>query len=162
MSLSRSSHVLRELSVYQIVRCLTRETRRSRVYALTENGVRCRERLTGDRTEAAARPMLDYRIWHLLSWVSFRHRSAMLKAMDRPLQPCAVKRRARFLIPDLRMSATNCRDSMRLFVERGIARPVWLRKHRHPQYELTEVGRQLQRLLWEAEACGNDRRAVGG
>ena len=76
---------------------------------------------------------------------------AIIKAMKEPLQPATIKRRARSLDPNLRMSANNVRDVIRLLLDRGIVRRVEIKKKRHPRYELTELGRVIQELLLRAE-----------
>jgi len=90
--------------------------------------------------------------WNLLGWVCYRHRAAILKTLSEPLQPSAIKRRARARDPTLRMSANNVRDVIRLFKQRGIVQPVYLRKKKHPRYELTDVGKTLRQLLGQAES----------
>jgi predicted DNA-binding transcriptional regulator len=71
--------------------------------------------------------------------------------MDEPLQPAAIKRRARRHDPEIRMSANNVRDVIQVFLRRGIVTSVLERGKTHPRYELTETGRQLQQLLLRAE-----------
>jgi DNA-binding HxlR family transcriptional regulator len=63
------------------------------------------------------------------------------------MQAAAVKRRAVFQNPQLRMSANNVRDVMRYLLSTGIARRVEVRKKAHPRYELTDLGRTFQQLL---------------
>jgi hypothetical protein len=93
-------------------------------------------------------PQID---WTLFGWVCFSHRAAVLKALTMPLQPATIKRRARSQVPGLRMSANNVRDVIRLFLEKGIVRPVHLRKRTFPAYEPTATGQALRELLFRAE-----------
>lgn len=89
--------------------------------------------------------------WDLYGWVCYRHRAAILKTLTEPMQPATIKRKARSRDPTLRMSANNTRDIIRLFRERGIVQPVYVRKKAHARYELTETGMVLQRLLAQAD-----------
>ena len=59
--------------------------------------------------------------------------------------------RARTHNPGIRMSANNVRDVIRLFVSKGVVRPITAKRRSHRRYELSEVGKQLRLLLLEAE-----------
>ena len=91
--------------------------------------------------------------WELYGWVCFRHRAAIIRALTEPLQPAAIKRRAKLRFPNLTMSANNARDIIKLFLQRGIVEPVKNRKKAHLKYELTELGEKLQNLLMKAGVC---------
>ncbi len=71
--------------------------------------------------------------------------------MTEPLQPSIIKRRARLMNPDLRMSANNVRDVMRLLLAWGVTKPIQIKRKAHLRYELTEQGLVYQRLLQQAE-----------
>lgn len=143
-SVSRS--VVR-LAKHRVVRCLNPAARRSRVYGLTRKGVKLREGLDPDRVYQS--PKIDYELFGCLC---HRHRKAVLLSLDRPLQPADIKRRARLRDGRLRISSNNVRDLIPLFLERGVVRPVRVRKRVHFRYELTEAGRQLREFMIRAEA----------
>jgi hypothetical protein len=84
--------------------------------------------------------------------VCYSQRRAVLEALDAPRYPAAMKRRARYLHPGIRLSANNVRDVIHLFHERGIVTPIHVAGRVHPHYALTEQGKVLQRLVWEREA----------
>lgn len=128
------SRQLRKLAEHGRVCCLTPTAQRSRVYATREH--------------ASARQEV---CWDLYAWICFSHRSAVLRALDQPLQPAEIARRARRRDPQLRMSANNVRDVIAAFRTRGVVRPHIVKKKAHPRYELTPTGRQLQQLLLAAE-----------
>ena len=154
MSRDACSHLLWELLVYDLVRCLNEHARRSRVYWLTYLGLGCQLKLyelLHTRPPSHHLPKVD---WYLYGWVCFSHREAIIKALLYPMQPSAVKRRARLQNFKLRMSANNVRDVIRLFLAKDIVKPVHRRRSAHPAYELTDVGIEVQRLLYRA-----DRRA---
>jgi hypothetical protein len=134
------------LATKKLVSCLNPESNRSRVYWLTAHGTACRRTLFG--REETPLPALD---WRLYGWACFSHRSAIIKALDQPLQPAAIKRRARHQNPALRMSANNVRDVIRLFLQHGIVTKTEPPGAAHPRYELTATGKELQRLLFTAE-----------
>jgi len=151
LRLSQCTCLLRALRRRSLVRCLNEEARRSRVYWLTRAGRDCQRQfraLRGLAPPALTLPEVD---WALYGWICFSHRAAILKALDEPLQPSAIKRRARCQDDGLRMSANNVRDVIRLFVQRGIVHQVMVRKKAHPRYELTRTGRMLRELLFAAE-----------
>jgi len=144
--------VLRKLAKRDWVRCLNTDARRSRLYWLTPPGQADQRRLfleTGKQQPECHFPSID---WSLYGWVCFSHRSVIIKTLTEPLQPAAIKRRARIQQSTLRMSANNARDILRLFTARGLVQPVRVRKKVHLRYELTSTGRQFQQLLWRAEA----------
>lgn len=152
LSLDACSRVLQQLATQGLVRCLNAEARQSRVYWLSEDGRRIRERL---RTQAGL-PELEHGFpevdWQLYGWVCYRHRAAVIKALTEPLQPAAIKRRARSRDPGLCISANNVRDVIGLLVAKGIVVPVQIRRKAHPRYQLTDTGLRLQTLLNQAEA----------
>ena len=141
---------IQSLAARGLVRCLNPEARSSRLYWLTDAGMR-RQRAWSPAYGRPKRKVLPESIdWNLYGWVCYRHRAAIIKALTEPLQPAAIKRRARTHNPGIRMSANNVRDVIRLFVSKGIVRRITA-KRSHPRYELSEVGQQLRHLLLEAE-----------
>jgi hypothetical protein len=132
--LDETTELLRRLRHGGRVRCLNPDARRGRVYTSTTN--------TNDSA-------VD---WSLYGWVCFHQRRAVLEALDEARSPAAIKRRARFLHPGIRLSANNVRDIIREFREHDLVRPVAARGRAHPAYALSPTGAVLQRLVWENEA----------
>jgi hypothetical protein len=151
-------HVLWELAVYQLSVCLNQQAHCSRVYWLTTLGAACQRRLREDRRLPPIKQELPGPgagiDWGLYGWVCFSHRAAVIKALGEPLQPSAIKRRARQRDELLRMSANNVRDVIKLFLTRGVVCPVQIPGKTHLRYELTETGQQLRTLLLRAEVRG--------
>lgn len=157
------SKVLAEMERGGLVRCMNPDSRRSRLYAPTLLGNWCRHRLCGERGIAPNRPCFSVEPdWSLYGAVCFSHRSAVIRAMEGPMQSAQVKRRARYLFPGVRMSANNVRDVMGFLLKEGIVRQVESRRA-HPLYELTETGRVFQELLLRAERSGqiHEVRRIG-
>lgn len=152
MSLDDCCYVLWELSLYLLVTCLNPQAFRSRLYWLTKSGSACQSRLRregGLEKKAHDLPIVD---WPLYGWVCFSHRSAILKALREPMQPARIKRVARSQDPDLRLSANNVRDVLKLMLKRRIVKRVpGRRKRSHPLYARTETGEKLLKLLLRAE-----------
>lgn len=151
MDLDGCSQVLGDLARWALVECLNPSATRSLVFGATDRGHECRGHLSDHRgvpVVAQEHPDID---WELYGSVCFSHRSAIIRALERPMQPATIKRRALFLDPDVRMSANNVRDIIRLFRSQGIVRPLEVDGRFHPLYELTEVGRQFQGLLRGAQ-----------
>ena len=140
-----------ELVIYDLVTCLNPLARRSRLYWLTELGQRIQGRFDTDRSPLSTQPS-DLTInWELYGRMCFTHRAAVVRTLNEPLQPATIKRRARARQPQLRISANNVRDIIRLLAAWGVVRPVQIRRKAHPRYELTDTGRAIQQLLDRAE-----------
>ncbi len=150
--LGKMSHALRMLEQHGLAMCMNSCSVRSRVYWLTGIGQKIQLHLRRDQ----GLPEFDHDFpivdWDLYGWVCHSHRSAVIKALDHPLQPSEIKRRALQQDPNLRMSANNVRDIIRLYLAKGIVQPVLLRKKKHPLYDLTSVGRSLRQLLYASHA----------
>ena len=89
--------------------------------------------------------------WALYGWLCFSHRRAVVRALDEPLNPADIKRKARFQNPDLRMSANNVRDVIKLLRMKGVVVLILDRKRAHPRYELTRLGRKLRSVILVGE-----------
>ncbi len=148
---SRCSEALASLKRRGLADCHNAAARQGRVYSLTAKGTRVRKAL-----DAGARLTTTDHCFETVDWVVYgrlchRHRTAVILAMTEPLQPSIIKRRARIRNCDLRMSANNVRDVMRLFLAWGVAKPLRIRRKAHLRYELTEQGKLFQKLLQQAE-----------
>lgn len=145
------SLVLKKLAGSGLVTCLNGRARRSRLYWLTQPGKECQSRLQQEQGLGVLRNDIPIVDWELYGWVCFRHRAAVLTTLREPMQPSQIKRVARSQNPELKMSANNVRDVIRLFMKRGIVERVPERKKRsHPQYQVTEKGHKLRVLLLRA------------
>jgi predicted transcriptional regulator len=153
INLDRAGYLLWDLARHGLVRCLNGSARQSRVYWLTDRGGRVQRYARAQLKLPRLRhgfPQVD---WGTYGWACYRHRSAIIKALERPLRPVHIKRRARQRDDHLRMSANNVRDAIKLLLERGIVRKVTVSREPHPSYELTEDGRAIRTLLlWAASA----------
>ena len=152
LELDSCSYVLWELSIYAVVCCLNKDSRKSRLYWLTELGKACRHRLAEHQGLSLVTHELPNIDWNLYGWVCFTHRAAVIKALHIPMQPVRIVKTARFKDPYIRMSANNVRDVITLFLQKGIVQKVpGPRKRSHPRYSLTTTGLKLQELLFRAE-----------
>ncbi|MCZ6655523.1 MAG: hypothetical protein O7D91_21150 [Planctomycetota bacterium] len=152
LQLDSCSYVLWELSVYELVYCLNNQTRKSRLYWLTELGKKCRGKVSDHLALALVTNELPEIDWNLYGWVCFTHRAAVIKALHSPMQPVRIVTTARFKDPQIRMSANNVRDVIKRFLEEEIVQKVpGPRKRSHPCYSLTATGLKLQALLLRAE-----------
>ena len=147
ITLDASLHLLWGLSLYGIIYCPNKGTRYNRLYWLTELGKACQRKL---RETLALQPLIHHFPdvpWDLFSSVCYSHRSAVIKAMHEPMQAAAIKRKALFQYPKLRMSANNVRDVMRCLLNEGVVRKIKIKKKAHPRYELTDLGKAFKELL---------------
>lgn len=145
------SVVLDELRSNGIVECLNDASQRSRVFGLTGSGKCIRKRLCEESGRPSDTWFVSEMDWDLYGWVCFSHRSAVLKALREPMQPATIKRVASRNDRDLRMSANNVRDVIKLFLEKRIVQKLPQRRRVHPLYQLTSLGHLLRNLLMEAE-----------
>ena len=144
--------VVRELTVYGLVRCLNPSARRSRLYWLTPMGAECQRRVCASDGRTVPEHFLPPIDWEMYGRVCYSHRGAIVKTLTEPMQPAAVKRRARQRLFKLQMSANNARDIFRLFRRWGIVEPVQIRKKAHLRYRLSDHGLIFQQLPHRAEA----------
>ena len=144
--------VIPQLAACGLVRCLNENARRGRLYWLTKLGESCQPGLLKQLDKKPLEHCVPELDWELYGWVCFNHRSAIIKVLTEPMQPATIKRKARARAPTLHMSANNVRNVIRLFLAHGIVHPVRVRKKAHLRYELTELGKRFQELLWRVEA----------
>ena len=152
-NLSRAvcSQVQVELVIHDLVTCLNPLARRSRLYWLTDLGKQVQSRNCSDRIPSSTQQFVSSVDWALYGQMCFTHRAAVVRALNEPLQPAAIKRRARARQPQLRISANNVRDIIRLLAAWGVVHPVHVRRKAHPRYELTDTGKAIKQLLDRAE-----------
>ena len=147
IALNACLHFLWGLTLYDILYCLNKGCRYNKLYWLTELGRACQRKLR----ESLALKQVMYCFpkinWNLFSSVCYSHRSAVIKAISRPLQAAEIKRKALSQNPKLRMSANNVRDVVQYLLSQGIVQKVKIGRRSHPRYELTELGEQLKELL---------------
>jgi len=146
------SCLIAKLSDQGLLTCLNPEQRNSRLYWVTGLGAKCKNKLYQDLDLPRKELDLPDMDWQLYGWVCFTHRSAVIRTLSGPMQPSEIKRFLRVHHPDIKISSNNIRDVVKLLLSRNIVRPVKIRKKAHLRYELTETGRQLQRLLLQAQA----------
>ena len=132
--------------------CLNPKARNGRLYWPTGKGHQCRRKLYRDKNRLYDEPELLEIDWRLYGWICFSHRSAIIKILTHPMQPSEIKRLFRIQGTHIRISANNIRDIVRLFLSKGIVRPVKIRKKAHLRYELTDIGIKLRQLLIQANA----------
>ena len=146
------SKVITGLLSQALARCRNAGARRSRLYWVTRPGQRLRDRVRKLLELAPCSVPPSDVDWNTYGWLCYTHRSAVVKALDRPMRPAEIKHRARFLDTAVRISVSNVRDIVRLLLARGIAEPVRIRRRSRPRYQLTASGRQFRDLLIRADA----------
>lgn len=150
-TLNACNYVLWELAKRKVVFCLNPSAKRSRVYWLSGVGVKLQRRLRRDNDLPVLKHDFPQVNWDTYGWVCFSHRSTAILTLKYPMQASAMKRKACFENPRLRMGCDNARRLIRSFHKKGIVRQVWLRKRAFPLYELTELGTELSTLLFRAK-----------
>ena len=147
-----SSYLLAKLKIKGLLICLNPDAIKSRVYWLSEFGIRCRKQLHQDLGLLYKEYNLPDINWHLYGWVNFNHRSAIIKILTSPMQPAKIKKVLRIRRPNVKISANNVRDIIKLFLARDIVSPIKIRKKAYLRYELTDLGTKLRQLLLRADA----------
>ena len=145
------SYVVAKFVAKGLLICLNPEARNSRLYWLTDRGIKCRKRLhreAGLAYEEYDLPTID---WSLYGWICYSHRSIVMKTLTMPMQPSEIKRVIRNKNIETKISANNIRDVTKLLLEKGIVQKVFARKKAHPRYELTDSGNKLREILVQAE-----------
>ena len=147
------SYFIAKFTIKGLSICLNLGAIKSRLYWLTEFGLRCQKQLHQDLNLLYKEYNLPDINWHLYGWVNFNHRSAIIKILTTPMQPAEIKKVLRSRRPNIKISANNVRDIIKLFLARDIVSPVKIRKKAHLRYELTDLGTKLRQLLIRADAA---------
>jgi len=146
------SYTLAKLARRAIVSCLNPKARNSRLYWITGVGRQCRRQLHQDLNLPEKAYDVPSANWDLYGWVCYSHRAAIIRSMTSPMQPSEVKRVLRVHRANIRISANNIRDVIKLLLEKGLVQKVFVRKKALPRYELTDSGNQFRQLLMQAES----------
>jgi transcription initiation factor IIE alpha subunit len=147
------SYIIAKSTVQDLLICLNPKARSSRLYGLTELGIRCQAQLRED----LKLPQKEYNYsdidWNLYGWICFSHRAAVIKTLLTPMQPSEIKRTIRKKKAKMKISANNIRDIVKLLLEKRIVHKVFVKKKAHPKYELTDLGIKLRQLLVRANVA---------
>ncbi|OHB49719.1 MAG: hypothetical protein A2Y10_06055 [Planctomycetes bacterium GWF2_41_51] len=150
LSLDQCSMLLGQLTLCRLVKCLNPTAKRSRLYWLTPIGILCQRKLRNDKNLPSIAKNLPDTDWELYGWLCYSHRAAIIRTLTEPMQPATIKRKAVQQNPQMKMSANNVRDVIKLFLQKGLVRKVIAKRKVHPKYELTQQGIQLKNILTEA------------
>ena len=118
-----------------------------KVYWLTDLGKNCQRLLYEERSLPAPSHSIPDLNWDFYSWASHRHRAPIVKILTKPMRPVQIRKLLRDRQPLLRISIDNVWDELQLMVKKGIVRAVSMPGSRFWFYELSSVGRTLQRLF---------------
>jgi DNA-binding HxlR family transcriptional regulator len=132
--------------------CINPAAGNSRLYWLTKLGRKCQKELCRELNQPYTEYDLPNIEWELYGWICFNHRSAIIKTLIEPMQPSKIKQILRIQKPNIKISANNIRDVIRLLLAKKIVQPVKIKKKAHPRYELTDLGRTLRQLLINSKA----------
>jgi len=145
------SYMIGKFTAKGLVTCLNPRARNSRLYWTTGLGRKCQKQLH----QNFGLPEKEYDLpsvnWDIYGWVCYSHRAAVICVLSEPMQPSEIKRTLRIHRPNIKISANNIRDVVRLLLENGIVQKVYARKKAHPRYELTDAGNQFRQLLIQSE-----------
>ena len=145
-------YLVGKLAKSGILTCLNPAAGNSRLYRLTDLGKKYQMELFVQSNLPYTEYVLPDIDWQLYGWICFNHRSAVIKTLTTPMQPSKIKQILRIQKPNLKISANNIRDVIRLFLDKKIVRSVKIKNKGHLRYELTDLGRTLRRLLVNSSA----------
>lgn len=149
LSSDQCSYLICKLTTQKMLVCLNLNSRRSRLYWLTKKGVSKQQELRSNADDVAHDfPDID---WDAYGHVCFSHRSIVVRTLHEPMQPAKIKRMAWRNDSKIRFSANNCRDAIKFLKAKNVVQPVVIHKKKYLRYELTDQGRHMQRLMWQAE-----------
>ena len=153
MNTDSCSYMLSKFVAKRLAVCVNPSARNSRLYWMTELGRDCQKRLCQDMNlpERSKTTEVASVNWELYGWTCYKHRGAIIRVLAGAMRPADIKRKLRQLGSNVRISSNNIRDIVKLFLQKGIVRKVFIKKKAHPRYELTEVGIALRELLMQAE-----------
>jgi len=146
------SYLIAKFAKTGITTCLNPAAGNSRLYWLTELGKKCQKEICRQFNLSHKEYDLPNIDWGLYGWICFNHRSAIIKTLTEPMQPSKIKQILRIQKPNIKISANNIRDVIRLLLAKKIVQPVKIKKKAHPRYELTDLGRTLRQLLINSKA----------
>ena len=150
MSSASCTEVLRRLRHQGYVECLNPKAVSSRIYWLTEEGLKFQRGFFDSRSVELHPHDFAEVDWEIYGQLCTSHRSLVVKTLTEPMQPSQIKRKAYRNDCKVRMSANNVRDVIRWLLSKGVVRKVLVRRRAHPLYELTESGTKFQSLLRRA------------
>ena len=146
------SYLMAKFAKNGLITCLNPMAGNSRLYWLTELGRKCQKDICRKLNLPYAEYSLPNIDWELYGWICFNHRSAIIKTLTEPMQPSKIKQILRRQKPDIKISANNIRDVIRLLLAKKIVQPVKIKKKAHPRYELTYLGKTFRQLLINSKA----------
>lgn len=145
-------NIVAKLAKRDLITCLNSSAGKGRLYWLTELGKKYQMVLCWQSNISYKECILPDIDWQLYGWVCFNHRSAIIKILTAPMQPSKIKQILRIQKPNLKISANNIRDVIRLFLDKKIVRSVKIKNKGHLRYELTDLGQTLRQLLVNSSA----------
>jgi len=146
------SYVVAKFTAMGLFTCLNPEARNSRLYWLTETGFMYQKRLCDDSNIICKYHDFPSVNWGTYGWSCYNHRSIVIKTLNGPMQPAEIKKILRVHKPNVKISANNIRDVIKLLLAKGIVQPVKICKKAHLRYELTDLGNKLKQLLIKSES----------
>lgn len=142
-----AEHLLRKLRKRSLVVCLNPEVPCGRVLWLTEAGKHYRDRWRSEKGLAPLQAKIPDLDWALYGEVTSRHRSMVVRTLTRPMGGAELRRAALLQFPGMRMDANKARDAIQFLFKKGIVRRIQVKRRHFPAYELTETGKEIQKML---------------
>lgn len=146
------SYLMAKFTKNGMTTCLNPAAGNSRLYWLTELGKKYQKDICRQLNLSYTEYDLPNTDWELYGWICFNHRSAIIKTLTEPMQPSKIKQILRIQKPNIKISANNIRDVIRLLLAKKIVQPIKIKKKAHPRYDLTDVGKTFRQLLLNANA----------
>lgn len=134
-----------------LLKCLNPKAQRSRLYFLTFNGLKQQKKLRASLLLPKLKHDTPDINWKLYGRCIYSQRSVVIKTIDEPMQPSQIRRYAVINNPKLKMSSNNVRDIIYWLEKQNIVTAVKVKRKAYKHYVLTEIGKNIKRLLQQAE-----------
>lgn len=145
------SYTLAKFFAKNLAICFNPDARNNRVYMLSELGKEFHFFFGSNSSPSQNSCDIPDVDWELYGWLCYSHRSAIIKVLDRQMRSSEIKRTLRLYRPDVKISANNVRDVMKLLLAKNIVQKILGKNKKHPQYDLTMQGQLLRKVLLAVE-----------
>lgn len=148
--LKKCTDALKLMSKAKLVGCLNPEANWSRIYWLTDLGTAWQEVCNVARRIEQPEYFVPEMDWSVYGQVRTTARSAVVQHLREPMHPFRLKRAIYHRDPRSKLTSHNTARTMRFLYRKQVVERVWLRKRKHPLYQLTQRGRTCRELLQRA------------
>ncbi len=153
---SGCSRSIGHLKEKNLIFCHNKEARLARLYWLTDWGKYIRSEFEKSQGFPKIESLPRNLNWNALARSAHRQRSEVIKSLEGTMQAVTVRKKARYLNSNLKMSTNNCRDVIQKFLlKEGIVTKTEVIGKGHIHFKLTEKGEVIKSHLQKADTKVN-------